>query len=78
MTCPPVEHETHPSGAVMAEALDLAPHAKVTRVNLTYPASTLGNHKEWMGHTEHATYGISFESYMTNTGDFPVNVKGDG
>jgi hypothetical protein len=38
----------------------------------------LGSHKEWMGHQEHATYGILFESYMTNTGDFPVDVKGDG
>ena len=62
----------------MAEALDLAPNAKVTRVNLTYPASTLGNHKEWMGHTEHATYGISFESYMTNTGDLMMDVKEGG
>jgi hypothetical protein len=51
---------------------------RVTRVNLTYPASTLRSHREWTGHREYATYGIPFESYMTNTGDFPVDAKGDG
>jgi hypothetical protein len=62
----------------MAEAMQLGGNAEAARVNLFYPVHTLGSHKEWMGQPEHATYGIPFESYMSNTGDFLVDGKGDG
>ena len=62
----------------MAQALQPAGNAEAARVNLTYPVQTLGSHREWMGQPEHATYGILFESYMLNTGDFPADDKGDG
>ena len=39
---------------------------------------SLGNRRERMGQQEHATYGILFESYLQNTGDFLVDEKGDG
>ena len=42
---------------------------------LELPRESLGSHREWMGHREHATEGISFESYISNTGDFLVDAK---
>jgi hypothetical protein len=39
---------------------------------------SLGSRRERMGQQEHATYGILFESYLQNTGDFLVDEKGDG
>ena len=62
----------------MAQAFKPSGNAKVTRVNLRYPVPTLRSRRERMGQREYATYGIPIESYMSNTGDFPVDVKGDG
>jgi hypothetical protein len=47
-------------------------------VNLHYPVQSLGSRRERMGQREHATYGMLFESYLQNTGDFLVDEKGDG
>ena len=62
----------------MAQAFKPNGNAKAARVNLSYPVPTLRSHREWMGQPAYATYGIPFESYMSNTGDFLVDAKGDG
>ena len=61
-----------------ASALKRAGSAEAARVNLNYPVQSLGSRRERMGQQEHATYGILFESYLQNTGDFLVDEKGDG
>jgi hypothetical protein len=49
-----------------------------SQVNLTYPVNHLGSHRAWKGHRERATYIISFESYMLNTGDLMQDAKEGG
>jgi len=73
-----VEHETQASTGESWLKNRSKRRKRATRINLHYPASTLGSRKERMGQRVHATYGMLFESYMLNTGDFPEDDKGDG
>ncbi len=38
-------------------------------LNLTSSISRRGSHREWKGHSEHATYIISFAFSTVNTGE---------
>jgi hypothetical protein len=49
-----------------------------SQINLNYPVSNLGDHKEWNGQQEHATYVSLLESYMTNTGYLMMDDKEGG
>ena len=51
---------------------------KTSQVNLPYPVSTLGSRKARKGQLEHATYSMSFESYIGNTGDLMKDAKEGG
>ena len=51
---------------------------KGTRVNLFYPVLRWGAAESGRGSKKHATYSISFESYMTNTGSSSRNAKEGG
>ena len=53
--------------------------AKVTEVNLFYPLSKdWGAAKSGWGHQKHATYSMSFASYLLNTGSSSRDAKVDG
>jgi len=51
---------------------------KTSQVNLPYPVSTLGSRKARKGQLEHATYSMSFKSYIGNTGDLMKDAKEGG